>query len=202
MRTAGVALFALSGPISLSRGIRASDRSARHRSAIDEAVTSRENQDIEGIVCRTASLSQRPLRAIFRQARRRDCVRRWDLRCNRCGSLGAAGYRVLRLRSSCYSTARAVGAGSVSIARPGDRGESHATLRRDASARREQHRGIFLPACTERRRRDASASRRPTECRVFAAIDFGSRGDLPTHRLTRQAALSFARFVRVGNGEH
>ena len=197
MRTVGAALLALPGPISLSRGISASHRSARNRSAIEEAVTSRESQAIEGIVCRTASLPQRSLRAIFRQARRRHCVCRWNFRCDRCRTLRATRHRILRLRSPRYCTARTVGAGSISVARSSDRGEPHATLRRDASARCQQHRWLLLPASAERRRCEASASRRATERRVFAAIRSGSPVCLTTYRLTRQAALSFARFVLV-----
>ena len=197
MQTVGAALFASPGPISLSRGIRASSQSACDRSAIDEAVTSRESQAIEGIVCRTASLPQRSLRAIFRQARRRHCVCRRNFRCSRGGSRSAAGHRVLRLRSPRHCSARAVGAGSVFVARAGDRRESHATLGRDASPRREQHRGIFLPALAQRRRCEAPASCGAAECWVFAAVDLGSPVCLTTYRLTSKATLSFARFVLV-----
>lgn len=153
---------------------------------------------IEGFMCWSPSILERPLRTVFSKARcrrdeRRGCGRR-HLRRARAGTR----CHFLRVRPVGDDAARTMGARSFHLTRPSDRGEPHATLRRDAPARCQQHCRFLLLAGAHRRRCASVAARSSTECRFFApVITWSDTLGVRAYCLTRSAASSVARSMHT-----
>ena len=141
---------------------------------------------IARFVCWSPPVPERSLRTVLPKVGcgRRD--RRRGHRRDRRRSRSQARRRVLRVRPSGHITTRTMGTRPVSVARPGHRCEPHATLRRDASARRQQHRGLLLSPGAHGRRRTPAPPHRSTERGLLASLIARPTGfESGIERLTR-----------------